>query len=69
MRSNVWLGLHPMSCSNQKFGEWALSPFQPHCVCVRVCACVRAFLPLASVFYLSAPLAWASCHSPGVVRS
>lgn len=57
------LGLRPMSCSNQKFREWASSPFQPHCVCV------RAFLPLASVFYLSAPLAWASGHSPGVVRS
>nr|XP_033700880.1 phospholemman isoform X1 [Tursiops truncatus]XP_033700881.1 phospholemman isoform X1 [Tursiops truncatus] len=33
-----------MSCSNQKFREWASSPFQPHCVCVRACVhvCVRS---------------------------
>lgn len=30
--------LRPMSCSNQKCGERALSPFQPHCVCVCVLA-------------------------------
>lgn len=57
--------LHPMSCSNQESGERALSPFQPHCLCLSVCVCVS--LPLASVFCLSAPLLWASCHRLGGV--
>lgn len=53
MRCNACLAVSPPNVLPQPevWREWALSPFQPHCVCV----CVS--LPLASVFNLMS-LAW-----------